>query len=704
MKIGILINARLGSKRLSDKHLQMIGAQPVMAHLIDRIMLACASENASEIAIIIATGTVEENKALGDVAKQKNIEIAYADPDNIPKRHHQIAVRYALDGIVSVDGDDVLSSPAAIKAVIVAVRNGAALARTEGLPFGMNIWGYSADTLAQALKAILDQNKLETGWGRIFSQFHTTVIPYLIPQSERIRASLDYPEDLEFFRRVIEHCPPRTMADDKALCAWIIANNAYTINQLRHREYWDNFNKQKAAEDAVMDEEYSKRLHAVIPGGAHTYSRGDDQYPANAPKILERGKGAYVWTPMGKRLLDYGMALRAVNIGYAEDSITQAALRQIENGNNLTRASTIELEAAELLVSLVDSVDMVKFTKNGSTATSAAVKLARAYTGRDLIARCAQHPFFSYDDWFIGDTPITKGIPQNIRDQTKHFNYNDIDSLTRLIDEYPDQFACVILEPAALDCPANATNPTGCCQKEVCDRYPSGTDNYLKQVEAVCRKHGIVFILDEMITGFRWSLKGAQDLFGVTPDLCTFGKAMANGFSVAAVAGKREIMQLGSTDIPGMERLFLLSTTHGAEMSGLGAFVETVRFIERENVIKHLWHYGHEMVSLMNKCAHDTGIEKHFKMLGPVISPAYVFYGHEGEVSPPLRTLFMQEMIKHNVLMPWLAFSFRHTEKELEITKEALFASMQVVKLALDEGVEKYLVGPVVKPVFRQYN
>ena len=169
-----------------------------------------------------------------------------------------------------------------------------------------------------------------------------------------------------------------------------------------------------------------KRLLNAIPGGAHTYSRGYDQFPSNAPDILSKGKGAYVFDNNGNKYLDYGMALRAVNIGYSEKIINQAALDQILNGNNLTKPSTIELEAAELLIKEIKSIDIVKFTKNGSTAVSAGVKLARAYTGRDLIARCSQHPFFSYDDWFIGSTPIKKGIPKSIQKLTKHFCYNDI--------------------------------------------------------------------------------------------------------------------------------------------------------------------------------------------------------------------------------------------------------------------------------------
>jgi glutamate-1-semialdehyde 2,1-aminomutase len=450
---------------------------------------------------------------------------------------------------------------------------------------------------------------------------------------------------------------------------------------------------------------YQERLLKAIPGGAHTYSRGFDQYPLNAPQILTRGKGAYIFDPDGKKYLDYGMALRAVNLGYAEDEIDAAAIEQIKNGNNLTRPSMIELEAAELLVSMIDSVDMVKFTKNGSTAVSAAVKLSRAYTGRNLVARCAEQPFFSYDDWFIGSTPLTRGIPQETIEQTKMFRYNDIASLEALIEQYPGQFACVVLEPAALECPALGADATGCCGQTVCRRdYASSTDNYLQQVQRLCKKHGIVFVLDEMITGFRWHMNGAQHIYGVTPDLCTFGKAMANGFAVACVAGKREIMELGSIEIEGRERVFLLSTTHGAEMCGLGAFVATVKFMQQHKVVEHLWDYGTKLLALMQRKAEEHGVGKNFKASGIACSPYYLTLDSSGMNSLPLRTLFSQEMIRSGVLMPWIALSYRHGEEELAITERALDATFAVYRKALDEGVEKYLVGPAIKPVFRKHN
>lgn len=428
---------------------------------------------------------------------------------------------------------------------------------------------------------------------------------------------------------------------------------------------------------------YKERLLKVIPGGAHTYSRGFDQFPVNAPQILYRGKGAYVYCPEGREYLDYGMALRAAILGYANDYVNRKAIEAIEKGNNLTRPSMIELEAAELFVNLIPSVEMVKFAKNGSNVTTAAVKLARAYTGRDLIARCADHPFFSFDDWFIGSTVMDKGVPKQIKELTKTFKYGDIEDLERLFNEYPNQIACVIMEPATTSHP------------------PEG---YLQKVKELCHKNGAVFILDEMITGFRWHLKGAQYYYNVEPDLCTFGKAMANGFSVAALGGKREIMKLGSIEEEGIERVFLLSTTHGAEMSSLAAFIATATFMMQNPVIEHVWDYGKRLIAMMNEVSEEYGIQDYFVAGGVECSPWYLTYDKNRNVSLEFRTLFLQEMVKEGVLIPWIALSYSHGEKELERTYNALRKALKVYSIALENDVRKFINGHIIKPVFRKYN
>jgi len=449
---------------------------------------------------------------------------------------------------------------------------------------------------------------------------------------------------------------------------------------------------------------FQERLTRAIPGGAHTYSRGFDQFPANAPQILARGKGAYVWDADGNRYLDYGMALRAVTLGYADPRVNAAAMREIENGNNLTRASLVELEAAELLIDLIPSADMVKFAKNGSNATTGAVKIARAYTGRRYVCIPRQHPFFSFDDWFIGTTALQRGIPEGSAASTLVFDYNDIASLERLFAAHPGQIASVMLEPATTVTPC-----PGACEKKLtydrpCSGCPNVKNNFLHQVQGLCRQQGALLILDEMITGFRWHLQGAQVYFGVQPDICTFGKGMANGFSVAAVAGRREVMEVGSIEKPGVERTFLMSTTHGGEMCGLGAFIETVRIYKEQDVCRHLWTYGEKLKQGLQAVAADNGLEKYFMMDGPAISLNYITRDASGVPSMKFRTLFSQEMIRNGVLMPWIAVSQSHGDAELEMTMAAARKAMAVYAKALQDGVERHLEGPEVKPVFRKYN
>lgn len=449
-----------------------------------------------------------------------------------------------------------------------------------------------------------------------------------------------------------------------------------------------------------INEMYRRRLHQVIPGGAHTYSRGDDQFPSNAPSILERSEGAYAYAPDGRKFIDYSMGLRSVNVGYGNKEISDACYVEMLKGNNLARASVTELNAAELLAELIPSVDMVKFAKHGSTVTTAAVKLARAYTGRKYIAAPVEHPFYSFDDWFIGSTVVQKGVPEEIRQLTLHFHYNSIESLQQLFDQYPGQIACVITEAATHIKPATTNG-----EAEIADNLrPAMQHNFLHQVQELCRKNDAVFIIDEMITGFRWHLQGAQTFYGIEPDLCTFGKAMANGFALAALCGKREIMQIGGILDEGKERVFLTSTTHGAEMSALGAFIKTVEVLKRDNVIGHVWSYGNKIVSGMNDIAKELGIADHFYVDGYACSPNYVTKNKAGEVSLAMRTLFSQEMINNNVLMPFIALSFAHKEAELDQTLTAVRAALKVYRNALDNGIDAYLKSPVIRPVFRKFN
>jgi glutamate-1-semialdehyde 2,1-aminomutase len=420
----------------------------------------------------------------------------------------------------------------------------------------------------------------------------------------------------------------------------------------------------------------------LIPGGAHTYSKGSDQFPANAPDYLERGEGAWVWDDRERKYLDWTMGLRSMGLGYGVKPVIDAAIAQMWKGSNFGRPSFIETEYAQRLVDLIPCAEMVKFAKNGSTVTSAAVKLARAFTGRDYVAFCKDHPFFSYDDWFIGTTPCDGGIPKTFADLSLPFRYNDLASLEAQFEAHPGQIACVIMEAVTQAEPL---------------------PGFLEGVQALCRKHGALFIVDEMITGFRFHLNGIQTLLKLEPDMATFGKGMANGFAVAALVGRRDVMDLGGLTHDG-KRVFLISTTHGAENHALAAGMATLDIFRSEPVVEHMWDIGRRLIDGLNAAAADAGVKDQVNAYGYACSPALATLDAEGKPSMALRTLFLQEMARRGIIANYFAPSWSHTPEQVDLTVAAARESFAVYARALEDGWEKYVEGPVVKPVFRPYN
>ena len=425
-----------------------------------------------------------------------------------------------------------------------------------------------------------------------------------------------------------------------------------------------------------------RRAHELVPGGAHTYAKGDDQYPEGAPAFIVRGRGCRVWDIDGREFIEYGMGLRSVALGHAHPAVVEAAAAAMRQGTNFTRPNPLEVECAERLLGLIGGADMAKFCKNGSDATTAAVKLARAWTGRDLVAICRDQPFFSTDDWFIGTTAMPAGIPRSVREQTLDFRYNDLESVDALFRRFPGQVACLVLEPAAAQEPAAG---------------------FLEGLRERCRAEGALLVFDEMITGFRWHLGGAQTLYGVTPDLSTFGKAMANGFAVSALVGRRDVMERGGLSHR-EERVFLLSTTHGAETHALAAAIETMKIYEREGVVEVLHRQGARLRSGLEAEAKRHGVADHFRILGRDCNLVYAARDAEGKPSQAFRTLVLQETLKRGILMPSLVVSFAHGDDDIDRTVEAVGEALAVYRKALDGGVERFLEGRPVQPVFRPRN
>lgn len=425
------------------------------------------------------------------------------------------------------------------------------------------------------------------------------------------------------------------------------------------------------------------KAHKFIPGGAHTYSKGDDQFPANAPKIIERGEGCYLWDVDGNKWLDLGMSLGTMVLGHSHPAVVEAAQRELTRGCNFVRPSYLEGELAELMSGIIPSAEMVKFGKNGSDAVTAAVKLARAYTGRDYVARCSSDPFNAIHDWFIGSTVMNRGVPEALSRLTLKFDYNDLNSVQALFDQYPNQIACFLLEPIS------AVEPAA---------------GFLQGLKDLCEKNGALLIFDEVVSGFRFHLGGAQVVAGVTPHLAAFGKAMANGFSVSALVGQREFMRLGGLDHD-QERVFLLSTTHGGETHCLAAALATIKVIRDQNVIEHFYNIGQYLQDGVRRIAKDLKVENFINVVGYACKPGFVLKNHLGEVSMESRTLFLQELCARGVLMPYMVPSLAHDKAHMDIAIEAIGDALTVVKNAFEKNeLHKYLEGPVVKPVFRKFN
>jgi glutamate-1-semialdehyde 2,1-aminomutase len=450
--------------------------------------------------------------------------------------------------------------------------------------------------------------------------------------------------------------------------------------------------------------EISKRFHELVPGGSHTYSKGDDQFPENSPKIISHADGAYCWDVDGNKFLDWAMGNRVFILGHNNKVVNDAVIDAIGKGTNYTRPGILEFELAEYLVNLLPVAEMVKFGKNGSDVTTAAIKLSRAYTKREYVAVCKDHPFFSIHDWFIGTTAMDAGIVKTEKQYSLGFNYNDIEGVKKLFAEYKDQISCLILEPVKNQPPCHTHNSEECKQECVNGICAKGKDNFLKQLKEVCNENGTVLIFDEMISGVRFDIRGAHHLYGVYPDLATYGKCISNGYSFSLLAGKSDIMKIGGIKHDS-ERVFLLSQTHGSETVGLAAALATLKECERVNINEHIWKIGKSLCSGFKELAKEIGIENNCRIIGFECNPQIICTKSDGTYWPELHTSFHEEMIENGILIPWISITHAHKESDVKITIEALKKAMLKIKNAIDtDTVNSSFAGPVVKPVFRKFN
>ena len=379
-----------------------------------------------------------------------------------------------------------------------------------------------------------------------------------------------------------------------------------------------------------------ERALKTIPLGTQTFSKSLTQYPYGvSPYFIVRGQGSHVWDADGNEYIDFINAQASITLGYKDADVTEAVRAQLDEGVIFSLAHTIEMEVSERIVDMVPCAEMVRFGKNGSDATAGAIRLARAYTGRDRIAVCGYH---GWQDWYIGSTARHRGVPQATRSLTHGFVYNDADSLEKLLREYPSEFAAVILEPM------NVAEPQ---------------QQFLETIALLTRQHGAVLVFDETITGFRYANGGAQEYFGVTPDLATFGKGLANGYPVSAVAGRRDLMKL-------MEEIFF-SFTFGGEALSLAAASATLDKLRRNNVCARLAGQGQKLIDGVKSriAAHRVG---EFVSITGHPSWSFLLLKDVPGVSQwELKTLMMQEFFARGVLSYGTHnLSFAHGDAEIE--------------------------------------
>ena len=421
-------------------------------------------------------------------------------------------------------------------------------------------------------------------------------------------------------------------------------------------------------------DELLKRAIEVTPLGAQTYSKSYRYYcQGDSPSFIERGEGCYLYDVDGNKFIDFVCALGPITIGYNVEEINDAVKNQLEKGIAFSLQAEAEVELAEKIIEIIPCAEMVRFIKNGGDATTAAIRLARAYTNRDLVALSGYH---GMHDWSIGSTENNKGIPKEISNLTKTFEYNDIESLEELFKTYPNEIAAVILEPIQANGPK---------------------DDFLQKVKKLTHENGAILIFDEVVSGFRYALGGASEYYDIVPDMAAFGKGMGNGLPISAVAGKKEIMKQ-------IEEGIFVSTTFGGEALSMAGSLAALKILEKPGVYEHIWKLG----SILKEGLEDL-IKKY--ELGDVIlvSGLPPHCGVEFEDVGSLdyldiNSIYSQAMIHNGIITVGINnINLSHTEKEIDAYLSAAEEAMVDIKKAIEQdSTEGILIGKKVDPVFKR--
>ena len=420
---------------------------------------------------------------------------------------------------------------------------------------------------------------------------------------------------------------------------------------------------------AASDALYERALPVMTPV-TQTLAKGPGQYVKGvAPKYLKRGNGAHVWDVDGNEFLDYNMAIGPLSLGYCYPRVDEAIIAQLKDGITFSLMHELEVTLAGLIHQVIPNAEAIRISKTGADVTSAAVRVARAYTGRKKVLCCGYH---GWHDWYISVTSRNSGIPEEVKELSATFEYNDLASVRAALDE---DTACVILEPFVFEAPK---------------------DNFLQELKTLCEANGTLLIFDEMWTGFRIAIGGAQEYFGVVPDLACYSKAVANGMPIALLTGRREVMELFNEEV-------FFFTTFGGEALSLAAAVATIQELVDKNVPARLAEQGKKLKDGYNALAAEWGIAHYTRCTGYDCRSLISFDAAAGNPLE-LKSFVQQEMIKRGIL--WSGFhnmSFSHTDADIAYTLMAYREVLGLLKEAVAQGdVAARLRGKPVEAVFRK--
>jgi glutamate-1-semialdehyde aminotransferase/spore coat polysaccharide biosynthesis protein SpsF (cytidylyltransferase family) len=682
-RVVAVIQARMASQRLPGKILQNIHGKPMLWHVVYR------AQNASKVdAVIVATSTSSSDDAVQAYCEQAGIPVFRGDEQNVLDRFFHAASKMEATTVVRLTGDCPLLDPTVIDDLITDFEKGGADFVTNTLvytyPDGLDAEVFSFEALRQSQeKATLSSEREHvTPFIRNSSGFRLRNVASKNPRGKGLRWTVDDAADLAFVEKVFQNLTPSLgllfswesvmdLIEEKPELKEI---NAGTLT---NEGYYKSLTKDERVPVRTRSLERSLALkaeaQALIPSVTQTFSKNPTQFVQGvAPVYLQKGKGSHVWDVDGNEYLDYPMALGPIILGHNYPRVSDAVRAQMDEGSVFTLPHPIEIDVARLLCEIIPSAERVRFGKNGSDVTSGAVRVSRAFTGRDRIATCGYH---GWHDWYIATTTRNKGIPAAVGALSHAFAYNDLEACENLFARYPGEFACVILEPVVATAPA---------------------PGFLEGLRALTRKHGALLVFDEVVTGFRIGLGGAQEYYGVLPDLSCFGKAMGNGYPVSAVVGRADIMAM-------FDEIFF-SFTFGGDALSLAAAKATISEMREKDVFPHLWEEGRKLLDGFNTLAAEFGIADKVRTVGYAPRSIIEFKGGSDEQNLLFKSYFQQECIKRGVLFQGFHnVTYSHTPGDIDYTLRVYRTVMEDFAGHLSNGtLAAAMEGPLVSAVFRK--